>query len=86
MDNCHQVLRLSPKRGAKWCRDRETIEQGPREQGNRDYRTGTRDVGTRDGEPDSAQGSGLVVGRFVSVVKDRMFRWLCRSVNGLGLQ
>jgi NCS1 family nucleobase:cation symporter-1 len=22
----------------------------------------------------------------VSVVKDRMFRWLCRSVNGLGLQ
>ena len=68
---------------------RRRREQGNEEQGTRDHRTGTegtRDKGTRDFEPDCGQGSGLVVGRFVSVVKDRMFRWLCRSVNGLGLQ
>ena len=51
-------------------RELGTVEQGQREQGNR--------------LPDFGQGSGLVVGRFVSVVKDRVFRWLCRSVNGLG--
>ena len=68
------------------------VEQGTREQrtgteGTGDQETGTEGTREQGQQPVRARlraGIGRGVGRFVSIVKDRVFRWLFRSVNGLG--